>query len=258
MRSLSPIPQRLSFVVRRQASEIRKRRADAVHQTAMGVLGLPLAPLVALLIRVLRPWVCIRFGKLTSVRIGHFAGNTEVYLCERDAGLHGSPAKTLDIFYHSQSVCNRQLKIMWDRALHVWPLVTFADLLSRRLPGWQHHVIPTTENRDIHGVLPRTQPHLSFTAEEEAKGEKELRRMGIPEGAPFVCFAARDKAYLDQGVLSMRDFRYHDYRHADIANYLPAVDELTKRGYVALRMGSLVGKPLNDTDEHRIIDYATK
>ena len=49
------------------------------------VLSLP----IILLIRLLRPLIIIRFGLLVGQRIGHFAGNTELYLCERDAGIQG-------------------------------------------------------------------------------------------------------------------------------------------------------------------------
>lgn len=261
MRSPARIGQRLSLLVRRQLQEIRKRRFEAVTQTVLSLLGLPLAPVLVVLIRVLRPWVGVRFGKLTSVRIGHFAANTEVYLCERDAGLHGSGTRTVDIFCHTQAVCNVQLRTMWDRVLTVSPLVMFADMLSRRLPGAKDHVVPMREltgDRDIHGLVARTPPHLSWTPEEEARGERELRRMGVPEGAPFVCFAARDKAYLDQGVIPSSDWRYHDYRNADIANYLPAVAEAARRGSVALRMGAIVERPLDCGGNPRIIDYATK
>ena len=72
-----------------------------------------------MVIRALRPLVTIRFGSLRSERIGHFAGNTEIYLSERDLGMHGS--KTHDVFYILPPVCNEQLKRMWERTLNISP-----------------------------------------------------------------------------------------------------------------------------------------
>ncbi len=42
---------------------------------------------VSLVIVLMRPWLLVRFGGLISTRIGHFAANTEVTLCEVDAGI---------------------------------------------------------------------------------------------------------------------------------------------------------------------------
>ena len=61
-----------------------------------------------LAVRLLRPLVVIRFGPLRSERIGHFAGNTELYLCERDTDK--SNTRTFDFFYHGGPICNQQLK----------------------------------------------------------------------------------------------------------------------------------------------------
>ena len=44
-----------------------------------------LALIIVFLVRILRPFVHIRFGSLYSDRIGHFALTTELYLCCKDA-----------------------------------------------------------------------------------------------------------------------------------------------------------------------------
>ena len=218
---------------------------------------LPLAALVVLVVRALRPVVLIRLGPLSSDRIGHFAANTELYLCQRDLGMQDTRA--LDIFYHTRPVCNQQLKRMWDRTLHVSGFVRLPDRLNRRLPGYQRHVIPMPRDRDLQGLMARTREHLSFTAEEEHKGQLGLRDLGIPEGMPHICFVARDSAYLDASLPPPQangGWGYHSYRDSDIHSYLPCVEELARRGYAAIRMGSIVKDALRTTNL-RIIDYAT-
>jgi putative glycosyltransferase (TIGR04372 family) len=114
--------------------------------------------------------------------------------------------------------------------------------------------------RDPHGLLASTPPHLTFTKEEQKQGEAGLRKIGIPEGADYLYFYARDNAYLDASLAppkSAGDWRYHDYRDSCIDNYMPAVEALSRRGYFAVRMGAAVREVLNTTDP-KIIDYATK
>jgi putative glycosyltransferase (TIGR04372 family) len=83
--------------------------------------------------------------------------------------------------------------------------------------------------------------------------------MGVPAKTPFVCFHARDKAYLDKAFSSRPPdgWSYHDYRDCDIENYFPAVEQLASKGLYALRMGHFVEKPLAGRDP-KIIDYASR
>jgi putative glycosyltransferase (TIGR04372 family) len=216
---------------------------------------LPAIPVV-LAIRALQPLVLIRFGSLVSQSIGHFAANTELYLCRRDAGMD-SP-RAIDIFYHTSPVCNQQLKKMWDRTLHVSYLACPLDSLNRLLPGGEKHVIPWPHHgdRDTHGLLPGTRVHLCFTPEEERRGLASLRELGIPDGTPFVWFHARDSTYLT-AAHPKPNWHYHDYRDANIDNYVPAAEELTRRGYFAVRIGNMVQEALTTTNP-MVIDYATK
>ncbi|MCX6006827.1 MAG: hypothetical protein NTZ34_06160, partial [Chloroflexi bacterium] len=68
-----------------------------------------------------------------STRIGHFAGNTEVYLCERDAGINVPHRRFVDVWYQMPFVYNTQLNKLWDRTrgLHIVQLVSVLDRLNR-------------------------------------------------------------------------------------------------------------------------------
>lgn len=255
----SKIPRFLA----RQMQQVRAGGWKAFWRKIITLLSFlpPLLPLpMVLLIRLLRPFIIIRFGRLISTRIGHLAANTEVYLCERDAGINVPRQPFMDIWYHMPlAICNEQLKKMWDRTLYVWPaaLVEPVDRLSRRLPGGKAHRIPLRDDqdRDINGVLKLVQPHLTFRPEEEEKGQAGLRGLGVPKGALFVCFHARDSVYL-KNIYPNLDTSYHNYRDSNIHNYLPAVEELTRRGYYAIRMGAVVKEKLKFSND-RIIDYAS-
>jgi putative glycosyltransferase (TIGR04372 family) len=77
--------------------------------------------------------------------------------------------------------------------------------------------------------------------------------MGVPDGALFVCFHARDPLYLES-IYPKSNCHYHDYRDSNIHSYAIAAEELTKRGYYAVRMGAVVKEELRLSNPC-IIDY---
>lgn len=245
-----------NHLIKRQALEIKKGGLPVILQKLRTLLLFPLAVSGVFIVRLLRPWLLIRFGLLHSSRLGHFAANTELYLCQRDLGLCGR--RSFDIFYSQHIVSNQQLHKMWKRTgkLHIFPfynLMALVDRLNQLLPGGKEHVIITSD-KDLYLVLNRTQMHLFFTTEEERLGSVAFKKLGLLDGRPFVCFYARDPSYLST-IFPQNNWRYHDYRNANINNYLPAVKELTQRGYYAVRMGSIVKGELKGIDS-KIIDYS--
>ncbi len=216
-----------------------------------------LAVPVVVAIRMIRPWFLVRFGCLMSTRIGHFAADTELYLCERDAGINLPAQRHVDLFYMIKPICNQQLATMWKRVLHVWPgWVLFPiDRVNCLMPGGTAHQIGynTSLDRDVHNLLDRSPSHLAFTAEEEAQGEAGLRAMGIPPGSPFVCLLVRDSAYLDAHLPHV--WSYHSYRDSDVQRYVFAAEELASRGYFVIRMGAKVSGAIR-TAHPKVIDYA--
>ena len=251
---VSSILARIPAFVRYRTDKGKALHWQSVVQKGQTILLLALAIPMALLIRALRPLVTVRVGPLRSHTIGHFAVNTELYLCERDAGMHGR--RTLDLFYYGSMVCNRQLKKMWDRTLFVSVFGKALARINRLLPGAEHHVIPRRRHRDrdTSGLLAQSPPHLIFTKEEERRGKVAIREMGLQGDAPFVCFHARDSAYWDT-ALPDGDWSYDSYRDSNIRNYVPGVEELTRRGFYAIRMGAVVKEPLS-VPNPMIIDYA--
>jgi len=235
-----------------------KDRLVAIIQSFRKIIVMFLLLPVLLVVRMLRPLVLIRFGPLRADRIGDFTFHTEVFLCGRDLGIHGRQA--IDIFYCRSRISNHFLKKMWQRTIHIYQIAGWLDRLNQWIPGGDAHIIPIApkpfQNRDIGGVLARVPPHLSFTAKEEILGQANLQMMGIPSEAPFVCFIARDSAYLDS-VFPQIEWAYQDYRDANIQNYVHAAEQLAFRGYHTLRMGAAVAETLN-TSNPMVIDYATQ
>ena len=216
--------------------------------------------LVVLIIRLIRPWFLVRLGGLISARIGHFAANTELYLCEQAVGINVPHQRHVDIFYMTyKPVCNQQLEGMWQRVLRIWPSWIMAPVarVNRFIPGGKIHEVGqnTQHDRDVHNLLDRFPPHIEFTVEEEQRGQTGLRAMGIPIEGLFVCLAVRDSAYLAT-YLPGSDYSYHNYRDSDIQNYALGAEALAERGYFVIRMGAKVCSTMK-SNHPRVIDYAT-
>ncbi len=226
----------------------------AFNKKARKLFFVLLAVPIVLVVRLFRPWVLVRFGCIESDRIGSFLQNVELYFCEQE--LNPSKKRTFDVFYYTEPISNRFLQKMWERKkLAIFPLVKWLEKVNQLIPGGEVHTIPRlNSDRDAHGWLALTKPHLEFIEEEKRLGAKELTRLGISTGAPFVCFHCRDSAYLEK-TYTGRSWDYHNFRDASVENYLPAIEELVRRGYFAVRMGAIAKEKLN-TNNPKILDYA--
>ena len=224
------------------------------------VMAISLAILPLVVIRSIRPIFLIRFGSLRSERLGHYLENTETYLSEKD--LNADERRTIDIFYNQSPISNYQVKKMWGRQLNVFQVAKWLDKANRLIPFGEAHKIPWRSpypERDVYGILSKTAPHLKFTKSEVSIGHQKLKEMGISKQQQFICFHARDPAYLEAFLpmsASDTNWDYQDFRDSDINNYLAAAETMVSRGYYSLRMGAKVQEPL-DTDCDGIIDYAT-
>tara|TARA_B100001971_G_scaffold126184_1_gene116210 strand:- start:562 stop:1830 length:1269 start_codon:yes stop_codon:yes gene_type:complete len=213
---------------------------------------------VIIIARALRPLVVIRFGRLSVDRIGHMAWDIELYLYERETMDNG--IKTVDFFYYELPVANKQLLKMRLRALKVSRFVYPLWRCNKLLPGGELHNFRISFNDskyyEARNMLVKSNVHIKFTPEEAAFGNKCLREIGITESREYICFHARESSFLNK-VFPGADFKYHDYRDAVIENFLSAAEEMTNRGYFAIRLGKYVENPIL-TNNSKVIDYSTE
>jgi putative glycosyltransferase (TIGR04372 family) len=233
------------------------REISLIRGEPLLLVALPVSLIFLLVIFFIRPLIKVRIGFLRSDRIGHFAANTELYLCERDVNQH-SHNRPLDLFYFPRKPCNQQLACMWARELIVlpWFFLRPLDLIIRSFSYLSsfHAFEARGGDRDIDNLFNKFPPHLQFRAEEEVHGEDGLRAMGIPKGAPFVCLTVRDSAYLNS-IYSADVFEYHKFRDSDVQNFVLAAEELAERGFFVIRMGAKVNAAINSAHP-KVIDYA--
>lgn len=262
-----------SFVMH-QISQIRGGGYDVIKRKTgsllIKIISIPkylILFLLVLFVRLLRPLITIRLNRLDAGRIGGMV-DADWYLCEKACGLHGKAYYDLFLLVQSTNHRNHFWIKIWKRSgLRIIDFGKYGHLvnsimhINSIIPGGLRHEIPYDEhswppiNNTLQAILKSNKTSfLTFTKEEETLGLKVATELGIPKGASFISFHNRDSAFLN-AVDRIRDWSYHDYRDSHIENYIPGAEELTRRGYYAIRLGNIVEKKLSETNS-KIIDYS--
>jgi putative glycosyltransferase (TIGR04372 family) len=218
-----------------------------------------------LLVSAMRHFYLIRWSGLYSLRLGHFAANTELYCCERDNDINVPKIAHIDLFYLDSIVCNKQLAEMWRRKLSVVPrfvgvvligATVIISVFKKNIPSLKMHLINTaSRDRDVHNLIEKTTKHLTFTPAEEVEGQEWLKDNNIPANAKIVLLMVRDSEYMDKHI-SGHDWSASNFRDCDINNFVAAAEELANMGFYVFRMGYHVNYQLQSSHP-LVIDYAT-
>ena len=217
-------------------------------------LTLPLSLPFLFFLIIIYPFIKIKVGFLHSDRIGHFTLNTELYLLEKK----NKKIKSIDLFYLGRkNVCNKTLERLWRKELIIFPRLILRPLcLQIRFFKFLEflrcgHTV--CGQRDILNLLDQYPATIKLNHHDLTNGDNERLKIGLPKNAKFVCLIVRDSSYLEK--LYGQKMSIHDYRDADINDFVNACEALTELGYYVIRMGVVVKKPIN-TNNKMIIDYA--
>tara|TARA_B110000008_G_scaffold279961_1_gene330049 strand:+ start:33404 stop:34645 length:1242 start_codon:yes stop_codon:yes gene_type:complete len=217
------------------------------------------SPFFLVFILLYRKKNIVRIWGLTSSRIGHFAGNTEMHICSKV----DNKKKFLDIcYFKNKEICNKFLEKKWREKLKifprqiVYPLYKLIEVLSYYFLIFKDHIVfdLSLHSRDYNNYIDKYEPNITFNEDEINKGKSLLKKFGLGENDKFICFIVRDKKYLKHNFPEV-DFSKWNYRDYNIDDFIPAAEELTKLGYFVFRMGKISEKRLN-TNNNMIIDYS--
>jgi putative glycosyltransferase (TIGR04372 family) len=222
------------------------------------IFSLPLFPFsffIFMLILLASPIIKIRIGTLPTTRVAHFAVNVDLYLSYKK---YFQKKKTLDIFFQERFVSNEYLLKIWKRKILVGNRLIFTQvyLLICFFHANNHKIPIIKTDRDIFNihVNPIIEQNIKLSFEEESHGYEILENIGLKKNDKFVCLNVRDDNYL-KTTHPDTDWSYHDYRNSNIKNYFFAAENLARRGYYVLRMGSSNKEKLISNNK-RIIDYS--
>lgn len=216
-----------------------------------------------LIIKLISPIILIRIDFQDIGRIGAYY--------KFDKSLSDKkyfPRRHLDIFvtYNSIKNINEQWRKMWisktltiNRNFFSNNLINLKNKLlsndKHNLPN--HRFVNKNINEGDHRYksLYPNNPNIFFSEKEKEKGFNILKKMGLKKNDEYICFHCRDSKFLNI-VEQNKNWSYHDYRDANIDNYISAAEYITKKeNLYSIRMGNIVEKSIN-TKNKKIIDYS--
>lgn len=212
---------------------------------------------VLLVILILRPFFSIKIGELETRAIGHSSISIEIFLCELELKIHNKKKNEIYIWFRNTQIANKYLYEKWKKKLLILPNLFFegAYNIVRILKLNNFFYIPYRHWKedvfnwgiiDINDVLTRVNEKIQFSQKEMEEGNNFFKSININSEEKFICFFCRDKAFRNEKFKTARD--------SSIKEMLFAVNELTKKNFKAIRMGSKTLEKINNSE--KIFDYS--
>lgn len=188
-------------------------------------------------------------------RIGHLALEPDCLLKEQLLGL--IPKRRWFILAPTGRVANSHLLAYWKPLIRVYEN-RIACFMLASMSRWglirhdiSHYILAVNKAQAAYRIYTQWDsrpPVLSLTSADENWAAQALRRLGLPDGAWFVCVHVRGSGF------SPIDEELHSHRNGSIEATIPAMQEITRRGGWVVRIGDPSMKPLPIMPQ--VIDYA--
>ena len=214
------------------------------------------ALVTAILLRVLRPVVTIRFRNMPADEIGPLTVVSQHYLRIKDTQ---QKKRQLDFWYLKDSVkvsndymlnfVKSQIKVRSSR------FIELVAAISEKLPGAQHHQI---ESEIRITLLEGVGKKLKLPQKDRDSSSEYVKKIGIDPQKEFIALMVRDGAYKSDIVQANTQVRTDKeiYRNQDINDYLQVAEKFASMNVQIVRMGAKVERPFT-SNSPLIIDYAS-
>ena len=214
------------------------------------------ALVTAILLRVLRPIVTIRFRNLPADEIGPLTVVSQHYLRIKETQ---QKKRQLDFWYLKDSVkvsndymlsfVKSQIKVRRSR------FIELVAAISEKLPGAQHHQI---ESEIRITLLEGVGKKLKLPQKDRDSSSEYVKKIGIDPQKEFIALMVRDGAYKSDIVQANTQVRTDKeiYRNQDVNDYLQVAEKFASMNVQIVRMGAKVERPFT-SNSPLIIDYAS-
>lgn len=205
----------------------------------------------------------LKLGILYNQRIGHLAINTEIVMRRLRSS---PPARRTVILAGVFDPANETLVRMYSRVFRIFVsrqyvryLFAVSDIFEDT-PFWEKFPWGREDhNRENFTILNKSEPVLSFTADEMRRGAELLRQMEIGENEWYACIHAREQGYFSKWRPELAEhWEKVKLRNIEIDTFEKAAHRITDSGGNAIRVGALTDRVLGDRAETGMIDYAGK
>ena len=215
--------------------------------------------IVLAIMKLIQPFVKFQLCIVGFHRYGHLALEPEVFLAEQEVSRANKkftrPVVNLWSLGPTAKQSNKYLARKWSERLTVVPswMVSALHDAGEFLPALKL-VEPRLSITGSENGLDKTDPHLSFSNEEIADGQRGLLEVGIDPRRPYVCLIVRDGGhYKSKGDTESSGYELINF---NINDFSSAAAVLIAHGYQVIRMGSGSEQPFTNAPEG-VIDYAS-
>ena len=214
------------------------------------------ALVTAILLRVLRPVVTIRFRNMPADEIGPLTVVSQHYLRIKETQ---QKKRQLDFWYLKDSVkVSNDYMLSFVKSLikiHRSRFIELVAAISEKLPGAQHHQI---ESEIRITLLEGVGKKLKLPQKDCDSSSEYAKKIGIDPQKEFIALMVRDGAYKSDIVQANTQVRTDKeiYRNQDINDYLQVAEKFASMNVQIVRMGAKVERPFT-SNSPLIIDYAS-
>jgi putative glycosyltransferase (TIGR04372 family) len=214
------------------------------------------ALVTAILLRVLRPVVTIRFRNLPADEIGPLTVVSQHYLRIKETQ---QKKRQFDFWYLKDSVkVSNDYMLSFVKSLikiHRSRFIELVAAISEKLPGAQHHQI---ESEIRITLLEGVGKKLKLPQKDRDSSSEYVKKIGIDPQKEFIALMVRDGAYKSDIVQANTQVRTDKeiYRNQDINDYLQVAEKFASMNVQIVRMGAKVERPFT-SNSPLIIDYAS-
>ena len=214
------------------------------------------ALVTAILLRVLRPIVTIRFRNLPADEIGPLTVVSQHYLRIKETQ---QKKRQCDFWYLKDSVkVSNDYMLSFVKSLikiHRSRFIELVAAISEKLPGAQHHQI---ESEIRITLLEGVGKKLKLPQKDRDSSSEYVKKIGIDPQKEFIALMVRDGAYKSDIVQANTQVRTDKeiYRNQNINDYLQVAEKFASMNVQIVRMGAKVERPFT-SNSPLIIDYAS-
>ena len=214
------------------------------------------AIVTAILLRVLRPVVTIRFRNLPADEIGPLTVVSQHYLRIKETQ---QKKRQCDFWYLKDSVkVSNDYMLSFVKSqvkVHSSRFIELVAAISEKLPGAQHHQI---ESEIRITLLEGVGKKLKLPQKDRDSSSEYVKKIGIDPQKEFIALMVRDGAYKSDIVQANTQVRTDKeiYRNQNINDYLQVAEKFASMNVQIVRMGAKVERPFT-SNSPLIIDYAS-
>jgi putative glycosyltransferase (TIGR04372 family) len=214
------------------------------------------ALVTAILLRVLRPVVTIRFRNMPADEIGPLTVVSQHYLRIKETQ---QKKRQLDFWYLKDSVkVSNDYMLSFVKSqvkVHRSRFIELVAAISEKLPGAQHHQI---ESEIRITLLEGVGKILKLPQKDCDSSSGYVKKIGIDPQKEFIALMVRDGAYKSDIVQANTQVRTDKeiYRNQNINDYLQVAEKFASMNVQIVRMGAKVERPFT-SNSPLIIDYAS-